>query len=99
MDKAQEMRMLLAARDIFDERGRQHEKWGEQNHELPTWLMILGEEVGELNQAVLETYFQGAHGGISNIREEAVQVAAVACQIIEYIDKVRGEAGINEPDS
>jgi NTP pyrophosphatase (non-canonical NTP hydrolase) len=89
MNEEQTLRMVVALSGIFHERCRQHAKWGEQGHALGTWLMILGEEVGELNQAVLETYFpgDGTHGGFGNIRAEAVQVAAVACQIVEYLDR------------
>jgi len=39
---------------IRDERIRQDIKWGEQNHRPDYWLVILGEEFGELCNAVLE---------------------------------------------
>lgn len=48
---------------------------------------ILGEEVGEFHQAVLHDRFGGKAAGTS--REEAVQIAAVALQIIEYYDRVQ----------
>jgi NTP pyrophosphatase (non-canonical NTP hydrolase) len=72
---------------LFHERKRQDEKWGEQNHSPEWWLAILGEEYGELAQAILETKFGGKRGGIENIREEAVQCAAVALALIECIDR------------
>lgn len=34
--------------EVVAERKRQDSGWGEQNHELPIWLAILMEEVGEL---------------------------------------------------
>jgi hypothetical protein len=100
MDSDQEHRMRAALLDIMGERRSQHDKWGEQCHDLPTWLMILGEEVGELNQAVLEAYTGGPRGRIKNIWRETVQVAAVACQIIEYLERMPCEArDKDEPDS
>lgn len=74
------------------ERERQDEKWGEQNHYPSVWLGILGEEFGELCQAVNETWFDNgpeerAKGGFDNMRAEAVQVAAVAVAFVEYLDR------------
>jgi hypothetical protein len=90
--------------DIAQERKRQHEKWGEQNHPMlgqaydagtiaklkdhyqdlnddktlpPCWFNILMEEVCE---AFSETE-------PAKQREEMAQVAAVAVQIIECLDR------------
>lgn len=65
------------------ERTRQTEKWGEQNHDMPTWMCILHEETGELSEAILHRKFGGpeAFGELG----EAVQVAAVAMQIVEFL--------------
>ena len=41
--------------DVEEERVRQQEKWGVQNHPIELWLAILMEEVGEAAQAFLET--------------------------------------------
>lgn len=78
---------------MIEERQRQHAKWGEQNHDPVVWLAILGEEVGELCQAVLETRFDNgpkerAKGGHKNMRAEAVQVMAVAEAFIEHLDRL-----------
>jgi NTP pyrophosphatase (non-canonical NTP hydrolase) len=73
--------------DVQDERDRQDDKWGEQNHDPITWCAILTEEVGELAQAALQTRFGGAHGGLDLVRKEAVQVAAVAQAIVECLDR------------
>lgn len=77
--------------EVFDERIRQHKKWGEQNHKPPEWLMILGEEVGETNKAALETFFsyREADRDYSEYRKELVQVAAVAVAMIESLDRAR----------
>lgn len=80
-----------AVLDVMKERSRQFAKWGEQNHDLPTWMAILGEEFGELCQAVLHDQFGGHAAGTH--RAEAVQVAAVAIQIIEYIDRMVEQKG------
>lgn len=77
---------------VTDERSRQDAKWGEQNHEPPIWLGILGEEFGELCQAINETVFDnGAEerkkGGYENMRKEAIQIAAVAVAFVECLDR------------
>ena len=40
--------------EVYDERNRQEKKWGTQNHEPSTWIIILIEEVGETAKDVLE---------------------------------------------
>jgi len=62
-----------------------NEKWGEQNHDPFLYLNVLMEEVGECSQAALQARFEG--GDESRIREEAVQVAAVALAIVECLDR------------
>jgi len=69
--------------DINKERNRQDKKWGEQNHHPLLWLAILGEEYGEACKAELET-----NGTKHNLREELVQVAAVAVSAIESMDRI-----------
>jgi len=75
--------MNQALEMIIHERERQDAKWGEQNHPLYTWLAILVEEVGELGQAMLHTEFGGYAKG--KVKEEAIHVAAVALQFVEYL--------------
>lgn len=70
------------------ERQRQDALWGDQSgNSLFEWMSILGEEYGELCEAVNETCCKNpAHpdrGGYENIIKEATQVAAVALEIIE----------------
>ncbi len=72
-----------AVMDVLAERERQHAKWGEQYHEMPVWLAILSEECGELSEATLHQLFGGPQA--ENVLAEAVQVAAVALQIVEFI--------------
>ena len=66
--------------NIKNERKKQDEKWGEQNHNIYKWLAILGEEVGEVNKAALE-------GKKNEIIEELIQVSAVAVAMIESIQR------------
>jgi len=79
--------------DIMEERARQDAKWGVQNHYPHTWLVILGEEVGEACQAAFEERF-------ADYRKELTQVAAVALAAIECLDRkteaATGGEGRNE---
>lgn len=68
--------------DVAKERKRQLGKWGVQDHERPFWMVILGEEYGEVCRAVFE-------GENSNYREELIQVAAVAVAAVEAYDRER----------
>lgn len=71
--------------EILKERRRQNQKWGEQNHDMYKWLAILMEEVGELSQEVLRSDLNGKD--TNNLKVEAIQVAAVALQIVEYLER------------
>jgi hypothetical protein len=71
--------------EVMEERARQDERWGEQNHPPGIWLQILGEEVGEANKAVLEWRF--GCGAITDYRQEMVQVCAVALAALESFDR------------
>lgn len=64
------------------ERRAQYSTWGRQMQSLDGWTTILGEEYGEVCRAIID------RDRIST-RLELVQLAAVAVQIIEAID--RGE--------
>ena len=76
---------------VTKERKRQYELYGDQSgRSFYEFLAILGEEYGELCEAVGETFMGGIHperGGLDNIAKEAVHVAAVAVQIIEALVK------------
>ena len=89
---------------VKGERERQDRKWGEQNHDLTVWMTVLGEEVGETNEAAVlaligavnakfglacEAVLQMREGtkSLDDVREEMVQVAAVAVATIEFLDR------------
>lgn len=79
-------RVSKAAHDVFEEMNSQDRKWGaNRDHHPSLWQLILGEEVGEVCQAMLHDEFGGDHAG--TVRAELVQVAAVAMQMIEFYDR------------
>lgn len=69
--------------DILTERERQDSKWGDvpgiDRRNDSTYAAVLGEEFGEVCQAWLERDRR-------NLREELVQVAAVAVAWLEELD-------------
>jgi hypothetical protein len=73
--------LIKAKKLILDERERQNEKWGEQNHSPQDWMMIFLEEIGEFARAEMENRYRGADPKL--IMEELIQVAAVAFQMVE----------------
>lgn len=75
--------LIKTLSDAHKERLLQLKKWGPQKHDLPTWISILAEEVGELSAEVLKFRFDGVTSDDS-IYSEAIQVAAVALAIAHY---------------
>lgn len=74
--------------DVVLERFRQDEKFGRnRKQELTLWYTILGEEVGEVAEAILGIMFGGATK--EELRAELIQVAAVAVAMIEQLDDER----------
>jgi hypothetical protein len=76
---------------VLEERERQQGLWGEQNHPLDKWGLILGEEFGEVSKAILDfdTQSDSDHWNelLDNVVEECVHTAAVAIQIVEFINR------------
>ncbi len=74
--------------EIETECQRQDNKWGPQREHSPfIWLTILGEEVGEANQAALDAYFGINFEKWKHFREEVIHVAAVSTAILEYLNR------------
>lgn len=71
--------------DIDAERDRQEAKFGPQRHDWAVWSAILSEECGEVAEACLRARW-GEDNDLDHLREELIQVAAVAVQMIEKID-------------
>lgn len=64
---------------IKKERERQDKKWGVNKHDSFVWLAIITEELGEVAQAIFSSNGRA-------IRDELVQVAAVAVAWLEQFD-------------
>lgn len=87
--------------EIMEERQRQDRKFGSNRSHTPAeWLMILGEEVGEVNKAALEAHFgyplsadregtpkERVELHFKEYRKELIQVAAVAVAMLESHDR------------
>lgn len=95
-------RTLQAYDSIVYERERQEAKWGQQNHHPVYWLGILTEELGEVARLAIEGdpfHYRGQRTHAEStamLREELVQLAAVAVAAIEHID--RRDVGVWSPD-
>ena len=76
---------MSALERISAERKRQKEMWGNEIRSPFEWVSILGEEYGELCQAINETYLMGQRypqlGGVENIIKEASHAGAVCAAI------------------
>lgn len=79
----------LIVEELRFERRRQDEIWGQQNHDLATWIMILTEEVGEAAKEACDATFPkgSVRAARERYRQELVQVAAVAVAMIESLDR------------
>jgi len=73
--------------ELDRERIRQDAKWGEQNHKAPMWVAILTEEVGEAAALSLSDEYGTSLSDREKLREELIQVAAVAVAFIECLDR------------
>lgn len=74
--------------DIDSERERQVALFGEQNHHPAYWLALLGKQMGQLGEAVVQREWRvDKANALNKVREEAVQIAAVAVAMIEAIDR------------
>jgi len=81
-------RIESALEDVRQERYRQLGKWGDQDHDSHTWLVILMEEVGEAAKTILtDVPDYELTENIDKFREELIQVAAVAVAAAECIDR------------
>lgn len=89
--------------EVIKERKNQINKWGEQNHKVIEWIAILTEEVGEASKEAVDYHFKNPYkeedgslsmatpydqdNRIKSYRKELIQVAAVAIQMIECLDR------------
>ena len=80
---------------VLDARLAQIKKWGlyREDNSLEVWNLILGEEAGEIAQAILNYRVNTCDYGefdIEPIQNELAQVAAVA---IAWLEELEGQAG------
>lgn len=81
---------------IYWENHRQIRKWGVQEHEPATWMMILSEEHGELAEALLR--YQYAGGSVDSVIKEAIHTATLAVKIAEMLLAQRSVTTITSGD-
>ena len=80
----------IAVEDALSERDRQDKMFGQQDHHPAYWLAILGKQVGQLGEAVVNREWAAdPKRARDEMRAEAVQVVAVGLALIEAIN--RGE--------
>ena len=75
---------------VLEERKRQDIKWGEQNHPAPVWGTIIGEEYGEMCQAINEFLFNSTPDTEEKICVEAIHTMASCMAMLECIERQRG---------
>lgn len=83
---------------VLEERERQDAKWGEQNHAAPVWGMIIGEEYGEMCQAINEFGFNPTPEAEEQIYTEAIHTMASCMAMIECIERRRSTMKNGEVD-
>jgi NTP pyrophosphatase (non-canonical NTP hydrolase) len=77
---------------IVNERYRQTELYGIQRHDLGKWLGILGEEFGEVCQAINRIHFpnDAKETDADDLYKELIHVSAVAAAMAEQIKEKYG---------
>lgn len=81
LEKIEELKEMVVLEGIL-----QVQKWGVQTRTPAEWLMYLGEEQGELCEAIAEFEYRGAPK--ENVIKEAIQTATLVLKIAEmYMDK------------
>lgn len=78
---------------VMLEVNRQNKQWGDESELTPhQWLGLIQEEVGEIAQALNETYLpnktKAKLGGKENIQAEIYQAAAL---LIRFSERIEGE--------
>jgi NTP pyrophosphatase (non-canonical NTP hydrolase) len=84
-DLAMEMEVIG---DVKDELRRQYDKFGMQEHGPFVWTSIIGEELGEVDEAALKARFGGGLT-MEDYRRELIEVAASAIAAATCYDRGR----------
>ena len=87
-----ELNLLSPIEWVKEERRRQSEARGEQNHNCYKWMAILGEELGEVFKIIEERteYKVDQEEYTRNLQYELIQTAAVAVAWVEAIRRKEG---------
>lgn len=88
------MSLAKVLTDVANERARQHQKWGQQDHQPERWLVILGEVFGNVCSIVKEDCGSELYYEVqaaAEYRKELVQVAAVVVAAIESHDRLMAQ--------
>lgn len=81
--------------ELIKERDRQDKLWGEENHMPYFWTGLIGEEFGELCEAISETVFdiKPEKGGYENMKKEAIHLAATTIKFLECLERNKEKWG------
>lgn len=82
--------MLDVSDDILEERTRQNDLWGVQYKDMRDWLPILGEEYGEVCQAIQANQGWSKKTDAQDLYKELIQLSAVAARMAEQLKEERG---------
>jgi hypothetical protein len=52
-------------------------------------VAIIGEELGELNRAIVQVIYEPGKATVDDVRTEAIQTAAMAIRFVRSLDKYR----------
>lgn len=95
------IKIMSVLAEVGAERAKQNNKWGQQDHDLTTWIAILTEEVGEASKEAVDYCCNNSPTNderlespktiqlnrLQRYRNELIQTAAVAVQMIESLDR------------
>jgi NTP pyrophosphatase (non-canonical NTP hydrolase) len=70
---------------VSAERARQDRKWGRNFVGIDRMLVVLGEEIGEVCRAHLESSRNTGRASIADLEEEIIQSAAVLSKLYELL--------------
>jgi hypothetical protein len=80
--------------EIYDEMERAVVKF-------PLWptdplhaVAVIGEELGELNRAILQVIYEPGKATVDDVRMEAIQTAAMAIRFVRSLDKYKFNQGV-----
>lgn len=87
LNEEYEYTMTAVNIDVYRERKRQNELYGNQEHDNGKWLAILGEEFGEVCQAMQQGSEASKETDADDLYTELIHVAAVASAMAEQVKR------------